>query len=190
MNTLKIKEMFPKLQNHKIDQVQKIINSSKSKPKLHINMTTKGPSHKQIIVPMNKEAANMYIKDASFHISNINCILKSIKLNILADFIYVNDKGIIISTNNVASPSDLQEIKKYIKNSLLNNGDQFFSPQLPQSKSYLKIVEIPFLNEQLNTCILPEDIKKILKNNHIFNNIILISRPRVIKVLPKSDMAI
>jgi len=128
MNTLKIKEMFPKLQNHKIDQVQKIINSSKSKPKPHINMTTKSHSCKQIIVPINKEAAYMYIKDASSHISSINCALKSIKSNILADFIHIGDKGIIISTNNVASPSDLQKIEKCIKNSLLNNGDQVSSP--------------------------------------------------------------
>jgi len=71
MNTLKIKEIFPKLQNHKINQVQKIINSGENKPKPCINMTTKGPSHKQIIVPMNKEAANMYIKDTSSHISSI-----------------------------------------------------------------------------------------------------------------------
>ena len=34
IDTLKIKEMFSKLQNNKIDQVQKIINDSDSKPKL------------------------------------------------------------------------------------------------------------------------------------------------------------
>jgi len=123
MNTLKIKEMFPKLQNYKIDQVQKIINDSKSKPKHCINMTTKSPSCKQIIVPMNKEAGYMYIKDANSHISSINHAFKSIISNILADFICVDDKEIIISTNNVAFPSDLQKIEKYIKNSLLNNSD-------------------------------------------------------------------
>ena len=189
MNTLKIKEMFLKLQNHKIDQVQKI-NDSKSKSKPYINMTTKGPSCKQIIVPINKKAAYTYIKNANSHISSINHVLKSIKSNILADFICIDNKEIIISTNNVVSSSNLQEIKKCIKNSLLNNGDQVFSSRLSQLKSYLKIIEILFLNEQSNTCILPEDIEKILKNNHIFNDIILAFRPRVIKVLLKSDMAI
>ena len=91
-------------------------------------MTTKGPFHKQIIVLMNKEAANMYIKNASSHISSINYALKSIKSNILADFICINDKRIIISTNNITSPSNLQEIEKCIKNSLLNDGDQVSSP--------------------------------------------------------------
>jgi len=84
---LKIKEMFLKLQNKKIDQVQKIINGNNSKPKPQINITTKGPSHKQIIVPISKEAANKYIKDASVYIISINSTLKSIKSGIIADFI-------------------------------------------------------------------------------------------------------
>jgi len=87
MNMLKIKEMFLKLQNKKIDQVQKIINGNDSKPKPQINMTTKGPSRKQIIVPMSKEVANKYIKDISAHIISINSTLKSIKSGIIADFI-------------------------------------------------------------------------------------------------------
>ena len=44
-------------------------------------------------------------------------------------------------------------------------------------------------NNQTHTFLL-KDIKKILKNNHIFNNIVLAFRPRIIKVSPKSDMAI
>ena len=34
------------------------------------------------------------------------------------------------------------------------------------------------------------DVKTILKQNHIFDNISLMSKPRVIKVSPKSDIAI
>jgi len=33
-------------------------------------------------------------------------------------------------------------------------------------------------------------VKKILQNNHIFNNISIASKPKVIKILPKSDIAI
>ena len=107
MNTLKIKEMFFKLQNYKINQVQKIINGSKSKSKPHINITTKSPSCKQIIVSINKEVASRYIKNASTHICIINHALKSIKSNIIANFISIDDKGIIIFTSNIASLSNL-----------------------------------------------------------------------------------
>ena len=44
--TLKIKEMFPNLPNKKIEEMQKVINSSKDKVKPKINMTTKGPFKK------------------------------------------------------------------------------------------------------------------------------------------------
>ena len=153
-------------------------------------MTTKDPSCKQIIILMNSEVAGRFLKDSSMYVININCALKNIKLKIMANSICVKDKGIIISTNNVALPSDLQEIEKYVKSLLANNSDQISSPRLSQSKFYLKIVDIPYVNKQSNSHISPEDIKKILKNNYIFNNIVLASRPRIIKVSLKSDMAI
>ena len=34
------------------------------------------------------------------------------------------------------------------------------------------------------------DVKAIIKQNQIFNNITLVSKPRMIKVFPKSDMVI
>jgi len=189
METLKIKEAFPNLQNKKIKQVQKLI-SSNSKPKPYINMTMKGPLYKQVIVPMNIDNARKFIKDSSTYIININRALKSIKSNIMADFIQINDQGIIIATNNVASPSDLQEIEGCIKNSLCVEASQIDSLRLPQSKLYLKIVSIPNLTKQSNTHLSSDDVEKILKSNYIFNNIILASKPRVIKVSPKSDMSI
>jgi len=74
-------------------------------------MITKGPSQKQVIIPINNKVVKQYLKDLSMHIININHALKSIKSNIIADFIHVEDKGIIIMTNNVASPSNLQEME-------------------------------------------------------------------------------
>ena len=186
---LKIKKAFPSLQNKKIKLVQKII-SSKGKLKPCINMTIKEPLHKQVIVPMSINNANSFVKDSSIHITNINRSLKNIKSDVMADFICINNKGIVISTNKVASSSNLQSIEKYIKNAHYIEVEQTESPRLSQSKSYLKIIGILYLSEQTNAYIFSNDIEKILKNNHIFNNIILASKPRVIKVSSKSDMAI
>ena len=136
-------------------------------------MTTKGLSCKQIIVPMNKKVANKYIKDTSNH---INWVLKVIKSRIVADFIHIDNKGIIISTNNITLPFNLQKVEKVAKNLLQDDDDQITFTCLPQSKSYLKIVGISYLNKQTNMCISPEDIEKILKSNHIFNDIILAFR--------------
>ena len=36
----------------------------------------------------------------------------------------------------------------------------------------------------------PSEVKSIIKQNQIFDNVVLISKPCVIKVSPKSDMSI
>jgi len=189
-DTLKIKESFPNLPNAKIDLIQKVINGSNSKPKPRINMTTKGPFCKQVIVLISNNLNKKFIKDSSMHVININRALKGINSKTIVDFICVEDKGIVITTNNISLNSNLQEIEKYVKNSLSTDVEQISSPRLPQSKSYLKIVGIPYNSEITNSRISSNNIECILKSNHIFNDIVLASKPRIIKVSPKSDMSI
>ena len=98
--------------------------------------------------------------------------------------------GIIIVTDKVISALDLQTIEKYIKNSNQINADKVETPQLPQSKSYLKIISLLYLMKNTNVPITLNVVKKILKSNYIFNNISITSQSRIIKVSPKLDMAI
>ena len=83
---LKIKETFPSLNAQKIDQVNNIVNGQ-NKPKLHIKMTTKGPSRKQVIIPMSGENVLSFMKNSSLHIANINRLLCNAKSDILVDYI-------------------------------------------------------------------------------------------------------
>jgi len=71
LEVLKIKETFPALNTKKIDQINNIVKGN-SKPKPQIQMTTKGPSRKQVIVPMSTENNNNFMKNLAFHISSIN----------------------------------------------------------------------------------------------------------------------
>ena len=87
--------------------------------------------------------------------------------------------------------SDLYIIKNYIKKVEDIGTLNVDMPWLPQFKSYLKIIGIPFfLHNNSNKCLTPNDIKTIIKQNQIFDNIVLTSKPHVIKVLPKSDILI
>jgi len=79
-------------------------------------------------------------------------VLKKIKSEIIADFIHLDNKDIIITTNKMVSILDLQTIERYIKNVNNIESNQVEVPRLPQSKSYLKIIGIPFL-EDTNTSI-------------------------------------
>jgi len=99
--------------------------------------------------------------------------------------------GIIITTNKVAQQLDLSIIDCYVKNLNDINALQVEDSRLSKSKSYLKIIGIlfyPHSNSQEKLTL--SDIETILKQNHIFDNISLLSKLRIIKVLPKSDMAI
>jgi len=91
-------------------------------------MTTRDLSWKQIIIPMDKENSDKFMSSASVHVANINRTLKNIKLDILADYVQRKSTGIIIVTNKVASPSNLQTIENVIKNMKNINSDNIETP--------------------------------------------------------------
>jgi len=55
-------------------------------------MMTKGPSRKQVIIPMSSHNANRIMSKSNTYIVNINKLLKDIKSDILANFMHVNNK--------------------------------------------------------------------------------------------------
>ena len=85
---------------------------------------------------------------------------------------------------------DLQTIEKYIKTTNNIKAKEIEVPHLSQFKSYLKVIDISYLGEFTNTFINSDIVEDIIKKNHIFNNIALASKPHIIKVSSKLDMAI
>ena len=138
-------------------------------------MTTKGPLCKQIIVLMNSDNIVMFMSSSSNHIININRLLKNIKSECKADYIRVEKSDIIIVINKVILALDLQTMENYIKNSNQIDMDKVETSELPQSKSYLKIISLQYLMKNMNVSITSDVFEKILKNNHIFNNILIVS---------------
>ena len=108
-------------------------------------MTTKGLSRKQIIVPMSRNNKKNFMKESNIHISNMNRALKSIKSNILVNFIHLDAADITIVTNKVITSLDLQTIEQYIKGANYINSNKVKSLRLSQSKSYLKIIGLSYL---------------------------------------------
>ena len=142
-DVLKIKEAFPALNAKKINQVNNIIKgNSKLKPK--IQMTTKGPSRKQVIISISKNNIDAFMKNSSLHTANINRQLCNAKSEVLTDYIQADPLGITIITSKVCQQSDLLIINQYVKNSNNVNTLQVEEPRLLKSKSYLKIISILF----------------------------------------------
>jgi len=139
---------------------------------------------------MSNDNKSKFMKDGSDYIANINRLLQSIKSDVQVDFIHSENLGVTIVTNKVVSSLDLQTIEIYIKNTKHVIAEGAEVSCLPQSKLYLKIIDIPYIKENTNIPINANAVEEILKRNHIFNNITLESRLCIIKVSPKSDMAI
>jgi len=64
----------------------------------------------------------------SVHIANIDRALKNIKLSILTDYVQRDSTGVVIVTNKVALPSNIQTIENVIKNMENINLDDIKTP--------------------------------------------------------------
>ena len=185
-----ILKMFCKSKKHfstlLADEVPKAKNSGERQKKPKINMITKGLSRKQIIIPIAKSNAKLIINSANQQITNINKSLKEFKLDITADFIYIINDRVIITTDKLANASNLKIIEKCIKNVKEIKSDAIESSCLPKSKLYLKIIGLPYIVE--HKPITSDIIKDIFKEMYIFNNIVLVSKPCIIKASSKSDI--
>jgi len=114
VDVIKIKETFPSVDVKEINQINNIVKGPfKSKP--CIQMTTKGPSRKQIIIPIVKDNINKFMKNSLIHVTNLNRNLRNAMSEVLVDFICSEPLGIMVVTNKVLLNSDLLIIKKYVK---------------------------------------------------------------------------
>ena len=140
-------------------------------------MTTKGPSRKQIIIPMSSDNMNKFMKNSSLHIANINQSLRNSKSEVLVDFIHSDLTSVTVVTNKVTVQSNLYIITNYIKKIDDIDSINVGVPRLPQSKSYLKIIGISYFpHDKSNEHLSSSDVESIIKQNQIFNNIVLASK--------------
>jgi len=83
---LKLQEAFLILSVKKIIEINNVgLGLKPNKPKLQI--TTKGPSRKNILIPMDTSDKGKILNSTNAHVSQINSLLKSYKSNINIDCI-------------------------------------------------------------------------------------------------------
>lgn len=186
-----IKAAFLKLSTKKVIEINDIFNNNKTglvKPR--INITTKEPLRKQVIIPWAQITLRSFGNFANMYITNINRYLKEVLLDTIANFIWVESKDIIITTNKIVSVPDMSVIEKYLKENDNINLDYIASPYLLKYKSYLMILGLLYIVEKTNLSITSELIEEVIKEFYIFNDIVLILRSQFMKTSPKYDMAV
>ena len=130
-----------------MDKILKVKNSNEGKMKPKLNMMTRGPSRKEIIILMTKSNAELIMKSAHKHITNINEYLKNSNLDIITDFIHLSNNRVIITTNCPADATELSRIENFLKK--IDNIDPVSIKVLclSKSKSYMKIVGLSYNSE-------------------------------------------
>jgi len=104
-DVIKIKGTFPSMRAKEIDQINSIVKGS-SKPKPCIQITTKSPSRKQVIIPIDNDNIENFMKNSTIHITNLNRNLRNAKSEVLVDFICSDLLGVTVIINKVSLPSD------------------------------------------------------------------------------------
>ena len=187
-DVIRVKEAFPNLSADEVGKMLKAKNSIGGTKKPKINMTTRGQLRREVIIPMTRANAELIVNSAYIHTTNVNKCLKNSNSNIVADFIRFNTNGIIITMNKPVSDLDLSTIKKYLKSVQNIIPESIESPCLPKSKSYMKIIGLPYSSEL--GVLSPDYIKGILVKSHLFKDATLALKPRIIKASPKLDKAV
>ena len=131
------------------------------------------------------------MKNSSLYVASINWSLRNANSEVLVDFIWSDASSVTVITNKVTVQSDFYIIENYIKKIDDIDTINIDTPHLPQSKSYLKIIGVPYFpHDNSNEHLTPNNIENIIKQNQIFDNIVLALKLCIIKVSPKSDMLI
>ena len=92
---------------------------------------TKSPWRRQVLVLMSLANSEKFMIMSSKHVVNINRVLKDIKSDTMANFIWADSNSLMIITNKVASTLDYNSIEKYIKNIDAVDSNDIISPRLP-----------------------------------------------------------
>ena len=66
---------------------------------------------------MSSKNSNIFMKNSTTHVANINRLLRNVKLEVLVDYIRSDPLGISVITNKISLQSNLQIIDQYVKNS-------------------------------------------------------------------------
>ena len=86
-DVIQVKEAFPALSADEVGKMLNIKNRRMGMKKLKINMMTREPSRREVIILMTKVNAELIVNSAHIHISNVKKCLKSSKSDIITDFI-------------------------------------------------------------------------------------------------------
>ena len=172
--------------------VARASQGSPSRPSVSrtFKMTTQGPTRHQVLIPLTPAAAETVVANAALTVESCNKGLVSACSKLRVESVYKAWDSVSISTNSVASVAELEVIKQWLKKTAGLGEVTEIKPHLPQSKSFLKVLGIPYWNFKISLSVTPTQVTEALSSSPLFEGIILISMPCIMKASPSFDMSV
>jgi len=158
-----------------------------------LKMTTQGPTRHQVLIPLAPAAAEVVVANAASAVESCNKGLVSTRSKLRVESVCKAWDSVSMSTSSIASVAELEVIKQWLKKtaSLAGLGEVTeIEPHLPQSKSFLKVLGIPYWDSKTSLPITPAQVAKALSSSLLFGSITLASTPHIMKASPSSDMSV
>jgi len=116
-------------------------------------MTTHGPTRRQVLIPLNTPTAEVVVANAAIAVESCNKGLVEAHSKLRVESVHKAWDEISMSTNFVASAAELEVIKQWLKKVAGLTASAMVEPCLPQSKSFLKILGIPYWSNNFSLSI-------------------------------------
>jgi len=95
-----------------------------------------------------------------------------------------------MSTNSIALAVKLEVIKQWLKKTASLSENTEMEPCLPQSKSFLRVLGVPYWNSNTFLPITSAQVVAALSSSSLFEDVTLISLSHIMKASPSSDMSV
>jgi len=107
-------------------------------------MTTHGPTRRQVLIPLDTSTAEVVVANATTVVESCNRGLVEAHSKLRVESVRKAWDGISMFTNFVALAAELEVIKQWLKKVAGLATSTVIEPRLPQSKSFLKILGVPY----------------------------------------------
>ena len=199
LRLLQLKEAFPNLPQATIISMHQASlgganasQGSSSCPTVSrtLKMTTQGPTRHQVLVPLDSAAAELIVANTASAVQSCNKGLVEARSKLRVESVRKAWDEVSMSTNSVASAAELEVIKQWLKKTAGLGESTEVEPRLPQSKSFLKILGVPYWDSKSSLPITLAQVEAALSNSPLFEGVSLASMPRIMKASPSSDMSV
>jgi len=145
-----------------------------------LKMMTQGPTRHQVLIPLTPAAAKIVVANVVSAVEFCNKGLVSACSKLRVESVHKAWDGMSMSTNSVTSVAELEVIKQWLKKTAGFDEVTEVEPCLPQSKSFLKVLGVPYWNSKTSLPITPVQVAEALSSSPLFEGIILASMPHII----------